>query len=88
MRLTSALYSQFGRCGTSRNASGFVKPASYSSYHAGAVYDLKQRHREFISLSYTPASSFSGYTECYWDATPILAALPQGTFFLKGGVDI
>ncbi|MGI4823608.1 MAG: GIY-YIG nuclease family protein [Janthinobacterium lividum] len=63
--------------------------ARYSSYHAGAVYDLEQRlHREFVGLSYTPTASFSGYTECYRDAEPILASLPQETFFLKGGVDI
>ena len=63
--------------------------ARFSSYHAGAVYDLEQRlHREFIGLSYTPLFSFSGYTECYCTAAPILAALPEGTFFLKGRVDI
>ena len=63
--------------------------ARYSSYNAGVVDDLEQQlHREFVSLSYTPASSFSGYTECYWNAGPILAALPPETFFLKGGMDI
>lgn len=63
--------------------------ARFSSYNAGAVFDLEQRlHREFSGLAYRPLSSFSGFTECYLDATPILAALPQETFFLKSGVDI
>jgi len=63
--------------------------ARFSSYNAGAVFDLEQRlHREFSGLAYQPLSSFSGYTECYHTATPILAALPRGTFFLRRGVDI
>jgi hypothetical protein len=63
--------------------------ARFSSYNAGMVFDLEQRlHREFGGLTYRPLSCFSGYTECYCDATPILAALPRGTFYLKAGVDI
>ena len=58
--------------------------ARYSSYNAGRVWDLEQRlHAEFAALSYLPAASFSGFTECYSDAAPLLAALPGSTFFLK-----
>ncbi|MDO7888171.1 GIY-YIG nuclease family protein [Hymenobacter cheonanensis] len=58
--------------------------ARYSSYNAGAVYDLEQRlHREFSALSYAPLADFGGRTECYSEVGPLLAALPSGTFFLK-----
>ena len=84
--ITFCFSSRFSRLKTRYR---FRTLARYSSYNAGAVYDLEQRlHREFADLSYTPTASFSGFTECYCEATPILAALPQGTFFLKGGVDI
>lgn len=63
--------------------------ARYSSWDAGAVFDLEQRlHRGFAHLSYTPSTQFAGHTECYTDAAPILKALPQGTFFLKATSDI
>lgn len=58
--------------------------ARYSSYNAGAVYDLEQRlHGQFLALRYAPAADFGGKTECYAEAAPLLAALPSGTFFLK-----
>lgn len=58
--------------------------ARYSSYNAGKVWDLEQRlHARFACFSYTPAASFSGFTECYGTVDELLAALPAGTFFLK-----
>jgi len=58
--------------------------ARFSSWNAGQVFDLEQRlHAEFSALNYRPAASFSGFTECYSDTAPLLAALPAGTFFLK-----
>jgi hypothetical protein len=63
--------------------------ARFSSWNAGKVFDLEQRlHTEFRGLSYTPAASFGGHTECYSEAASILAALPSGTFFLKQTIDI
>jgi hypothetical protein len=84
--ITFCFSSRFSRL---RTLYRFRTLARFSSYNAGAVYDLEQRlHQEFSGLVYRPLSSFSGYTECYCDAAPILAALSGGTFFLKAGVDI
>ncbi|MFD1874322.1 GIY-YIG nuclease family protein [Hymenobacter bucti] len=58
--------------------------ARYSSYRAEHIWNLEQAiHRDFAHLSYSPAASFSGHTECYAEVKAILAALPAGTFFLK-----
>jgi hypothetical protein len=58
--------------------------ARFSSYNAGKVFDLEQQlHKQFAALSYTPTADFGGKTECYTDASALLAALPVGTFFLK-----
>ncbi|MDO7849021.1 GIY-YIG nuclease family protein [Hymenobacter sp. M29] len=63
--------------------------ARFSSYNAGKVFDLEQAlHQRFAALSYVPLLPFSGETECYGDAAPILAALPAKTFFLKPTIDI
>jgi hypothetical protein len=64
--------------------------ARYSSYQAGQVWDLEQAiHRDFAHLSYSPATAFSGHTECYSEVEAILVTLPAGTFFLKPvGCDI
>ena len=58
--------------------------ARYSSWQAGAVYDLKQRlHGQFTALSHLPLADFGGKTECYAEVAPLLVALPKTTFFLK-----
>jgi hypothetical protein len=58
--------------------------ARYSSWNAGAVFDLEQRlHAQFKAISYTPTADFGGKTECYSEVGTLLAALPTSTFFLK-----
>jgi len=58
--------------------------ARFSSYNAGRVYDLEQQLHGAGFENYAPALPFSGSTECYAEAGPLLAALPTvGTFVLK-----
>ena len=84
--ITFSFSSRFSRLKTVYR---FRTLARYSSYNAGMVYDLEQQlHQQFAYLSYAPLSSFSGCTECYCDAGPILATLPQETFFLRNRIDI
>jgi len=79
--ITFSLAQRFSRL---KSAYKWRTVARYSSYNAGKVYDLEQAlHARFAALSYAPAASFAGFTECYSQATALLAALPADTFFLK-----
>lgn len=79
--ITFDLSSRFSRL---KSAYKWRTVARYSCWQAGRVWDLEQAlHAAFAHLSYRPAASFSGFTECYSSVTELLAALPSGTFFLR-----